>query len=290
MNVVATPSLRRYGVGAVLGESPVWCVRRRRLWFVDIRGTVLYRLDPETGEMDRFVFDDLLGMVALAGDKLVVGQGRAVVLFDPATGAAETLAELPAPHPAVRVNDAKVGPDGSLWCGTMRDGGGAPDGGLYRIFADGSVRTILEGVTTPNALAFSPDGAFVYFTDTSDGTILRGDVRSADPSFTEFASATIAPGRPDGATVDADGCLWVARYGGSAVARIDPEGRLDRLVTLPVSQPTSCAFGGADLKMLFVTTARQRLSPEALAGEPTAGDVFAVQTDTQGYPERHFGA
>ncbi len=151
------------------------------------------------------------------------------------------------------------------------------------------MRTLLPDIAVPNALAFSPDGAFVYFTDTREGTILRGDARADLPGFAPFAPRDIAPGRPDGATVDAKGFLWVTRTGGSAVARIDPAGRLDRLVTLP-SQPTSCAFGGEDLTTLFVTTARQRLSPEALAAEPAAGDILAFETDAVGIAEHSFGA
>lgn len=282
--------VRRYPLGAQLGEAPVWCTASQRLWFVDIRAPALYRLDPTTGTMDRRDFAALLGMVVLASDGLLVGEGHSVLNFDPETGATRLLAELPAPHPAVRVNDAKVGPDGSLWCGTMRDGGGAPDGSLYRIFADGTVRTLLSGIAVPNALAFSPDGAFVYFTDTREGTILRGDARAEVPAFAPFAPPDIAPGRPDGATVDAQGYLWVTRNGGSAIARIDPAGRLDRLITLPASQPTSCAFGGADLTTLFITTACQRLSAEALATEPAAGDILALDTDVVGLAEPSFGA
>lgn len=282
--------VRRYPVAATLGEAPMWCTQTRRLWFVDIRGPALYRLDPLSGTMERTAFGELLGMVVLGRDGLVIGQGRQVLRYDPATGATDLVAELPAPHPAVRINDTKVGPDGSLWCGTMRDGGGAPDGSLYRIRPDGTVATVLSGISVPNALAFSPDGSYVYFTDTRKGTILRGDARADDPAFTPFAAPDIAPGHPDGATVDAEGCLWVTRHGAGAIARIDPAGRLDRLVELPATQPTSCAFGGDDLRILFVTTARQRMSPEALAAEPAAGDVLALDVGVAGLPEPRFDA
>ena len=282
--------VRRFPVAATLGEAPVWCAESGRLWFVDIRGPALYRLDPASGAMERTAFEKLLGMVVLAREGMVIGHGREVLHYDPATGATRRIAELPAPHPAVRVNDTKVAPDGSLWVGTMRDGGAEPDGSLYRIAPDGSVAVLRSGIRVPNALAFSPDGAFVYFTDTREGTILRGDARAADPAFTPFAAPDIAPGHPDGATVDAEGFLWVTRHGASALARLDPAGRLDRLVPLPTRQPTSCAFGGDGLRTLFVTTARQRMSAEALAAEPAAGDVLALDVGVAGLPEPRFDA
>jgi len=282
-------SLKRYALRATLGESPVWCPRSQRLWFVDIRAPALYRLDPATGDMERFALPGLAGMVAMAPEGLVVAQGAALCRFDPEQGrAGPPFLQLDRDHPDNRINDTKAGPDGALWCGTMPDGGGEPTGSLYRVGGDGQVAALAGGIAVPNALCFSPDGATVYFTDTRVGVILKADARAERPAFEPFAQPDVAPGRPDGATVDSEGFLWSARYAGGCVARISPDGELDRLIRLPVTQITACAFGGPDLRTLFITTARQRLSEADLAKQPDAGDLFSVRCDVAGLPEPQF--
>ncbi len=283
----------RHELGASLGESPVWCERTGRLWFVDIRAPALLSLDPATGELQRFPMPGLAGMVALAADGLVVGVGCSIHPFDPATGRlGDPLATLDADRPGNRINDTKAGPDGALWCGTMQDGGGAASGRLHHVAPTGAARELFDGIRCPNSIAFSPDGRTVYFTDTRKGEILQASVPTGDEALElrPFAPADIAPGGPDGSTIDAEGCLWNARYGGSALIRLDPEGRLVSTLRLPVSQPTACAFGGPDRRTLYVTSARQRLSPAALEGEPMAGDLLAFDVGVAGLPEPRFGA
>jgi sugar lactone lactonase YvrE len=281
--------LRRYELRASLGESPVWCADSQRLWFIDIRAPALYRLDPDSGAMERYAMPDLVGMVAMATEGLVVGVGRGICRFDPDLGkAGPPFLQLDPDLPGNRINDTKAGPDGALWCGTMPDGGGEPTGSLYRIDGDGNAATLAGTIAVPNALCFSPDGGSVYFTDTRQGTILRADARADRPVFEPFAGVDVAPGRPDGATVDSEGYLWNARYGGGCVARITPQGTLDRLIPLPVTQITACAFGGPDLRTLFITTARQRLTEAQCAEQPDAGDLFALPCDVAGLPEPRF--
>lgn len=285
----------RYELGATLGESPVWCERTGRLWFVDIRAPAVLSLDPATGELQRFPMPGLAGMVALAADGLVVGVGCCIHPFDPATGRlGEPLAALDADRPGNRINDTKAGPDGALWCGTMQDGGGAASGRLHHVAPAGAARQLLDGIRCPNAIAFAPDGRTMYFTDTRQGEILQATLPADGPieslELRPIAPADVAPGAPDGATVDAEGCLWNARYGGSALARLDPDGKLMSTLRLPVSQPTACAFGGPGLRTLYVTSARQRLSPAALEGEPMAGDLLAFDVGVAGLPEPRFGA
>ncbi|HRY25723.1 MAG: SMP-30/gluconolactonase/LRE family protein [Geminicoccaceae bacterium] len=284
--------MARHELGATLGESPVWCERTGRLWFVDIRAPAVLALDPATGELQRFPMPGLAGMVALAMGGLVVGVGCSIHPFDPATGRlADPLAVLDADRPGNRINDTKAGPDGALWCGTMQDGGGASTGRLHHVEPTGFARELLDGIRCPNAIAFSPDGRTLYFTDTRQGEILQAAVPTGDEKLglRPFAPADIAPGAPDGSTVDAEGCLWNARYGGSAIVRLDPDGRLMSTLHLPVSQPTACAFGGPDRRTLYVTSARQRLSPAALEGEPMAGDLLAFDVGVAGLPEPRFG-
>jgi sugar lactone lactonase YvrE len=148
-----------------------------------------------------------------------------------------------------------------------------------------------DGLTIPNSLAWSPDGRTMYFTDTTDGRILVHDydVDSGQPGTPKvFAEAKSAVGHPDGSTVDEAGGLWNARYAGSSVVRFTPDGRVDRVVELPVSQVTCCAFGGAALDTLFITTATQRMSPEARAAEPLAGGLFAIDVGIKGVAETRF--
>lgn len=147
------------------------------------------------------------------------------------------------------------------------------------------------GIGIPNAIAFSPDGRTMYFADTQNGCIERAEYDQATGEVGAWrlhVAADAVPGRPDGAAVDAAGYLWNARYGGGCVARFAPDGRLDRMVPLPVSQPTSCAFGGPALATLFVTTARQRLSASVLAAQELAGSLLAFEPGVAGLPEPAF--
>jgi sugar lactone lactonase YvrE len=161
-------------------------------------------------------------------------------------------------------------------------------GSLYRIGRGLQIRRMLGEIRVPNALAWSPDTRVMYFADTADGRLRAYDFVRATGEVGRMRVLVEdgeLPGRPDGATVDADGCIWSARYQGGCVARIAPNGVVDRIVALPVTQVTSCAFGDADLRTLYITTARQRLTDAQLRGEPLAGALFALRVDTPGLPE-----
>ena len=171
----------------------------------------------------------------------------------------------------------------------MRDYGAARTGSLYRVGPDLAPERILSPVTVPNALCWSPDDRTLYFADTPEGTI-RAYAFDADSGRIGAMRLLFEgeAGKPDGATVDAEGCVWNARYGGGAVLRLTPDGRVDRRIEIPASQVTACAFGGPGLRTLFVTTARQRLTPEQLQRQPLAGSLFAVDAGVQGLPEPDF--
>ncbi|MEP6969622.1 MAG: SMP-30/gluconolactonase/LRE family protein, partial [Betaproteobacteria bacterium] len=188
-------------------------------------------------------------------------------------------------------NEAKCDRQGRLWCGSMWDFGKQPTGGLYRISTACETRKVRSAVTIPNGIGFSPDGRRMVFVDTATGRIENApyDTDAGMPGpWSTLVEAAAAPGRPDGSTVDAEGCIWSARFGAGCVARFTPKGKLDRLIRLPVSQPTSCSFGGANLDTLFVTSATQRLMPEALAAEPLAGALLALRPGVQGLTEPPF--
>ena len=186
-----------------------------------------------------------------------------------------------------RLNEAKCDRQGRLWVGSMRDFGAATTGSLYRVEQRRATR-VLTDITIPNGQSWSPDNATFYFADSREGSIRA---YAFDASTGELGpmrvlvEAGALPGRPDGMTVDADGFLWCTRTGGGGIARIDPDGKVERFLRLPVSQPSSVMFGGRDLDVLYVTTSRQKLSDEALAREPLAGALLALRVDVKGLAE-----
>lgn len=230
-------------------------------------------------------------IVPRASGGLLVGLQTGFHFFSPATGELELIARPEAELPKNRPNDARCDRAGRYWCGTMEDYGANARGTLYRMDADRTLHAVDGPFFVPNSLAFSADGARMHFADTRRGDIVSFvyDVATGERSAARvLLAAGVAPGHPDGSCIDADGCLWNARYGGSAVVRVTPHGRVDRIVELPVSQPTSCAFGGAQLDELYITTARQRLDAGQLASQSAAGCVLVVRPGVSGIPEARF--
>lgn len=276
----------------ILGESPVWCAREQALFWVDIRAPALCRLDARSGAVQRLRLPDLCGGVALSGDdRLVLALRTGLFVFDRATARVSPLLQ---PEPAAlgnRLNESRCDRRGRLWVGSMRDYGAATTGSLYRVAPDLRCDRVLRDITVPNAFCWSPDDRTMYFADTPDG---RLRAYAYDPeegrlgAMQVLVEAGALPGRPDGATVDADGCVWSARYEGACVARVAPDGRVDRVLTVPATRVTACTFGGPDLRTLYATTARQKLSEAELAAQPLAGAVFALRVDTPGLPEPRF--
>lgn len=281
----------------LLGEGPLWNARDQSIWWVDILGPAIHRLTPATGARQTWPMPAAVGsFVFRPGGDLVVGLRSGFQLFDPkhsdkGGGAFTMIAAPEADKPKNRPNDGKCDRDGRYWCGTMMDGGAEPSGALYRIDRDRSCRRFLDGIKVPNSIAFAPDGKTMYFADTREGAIRAYDYDRAAGTMGAMrvlAAAGHAPGGPDGSTVDADGCLWSARYGGGLVARLTPDGRVDRAIRLPATQVTAAAFGGPQLDTLYITTAAQRLAPEELARQPLAGALFAVNVGVKGLPEADF--
>lgn len=277
-----------------LGESALWCPRDELLHWVDIRAPGLRAFDPRTGAVLRWALPDLCAAVVLTRDaRLVLALRTGLFWFHRSTGALTPLVQPEPESLGNRLNETRCDRRGRLWSGSMRDYGAATTGSLYRIDANLTCEHMLSDITVPNALCWSPDERTMYFADTADGR-LRAYAFDADAGrlgdMRVLVDAGALPGRPDGATVDADGCVWSARYEGACVARIAPDGRVDRIVAVPASRVTSCALGGADLRTLYITTARQKLTPAELAAQPHAGAVFAIRVSTPGLPEPRFAA
>lgn len=281
-------------VEARLGETPLWCERTQSLLWIDIEEPRLWRLDPSTGKTwSQAQSCTYLGSQALTrSGRHLLARDLDLVVLDPETGRSEVFASTPdEAFPATRLNDGRVDAHGRLWIGTMDNGLQDGLGRLYRVDPDGSVTPFYDDVVVSNGIAFEPDGRHMFFTDTRRHLTWRitlDDAGERPVSREVFADYSAGGERPDGACVDADGCLWQAFFAGGCVVRYTPDGRIDRKIALPVTNPTCLCFGGADYKTLFVTSAFKFLSEAQRADEPLAGSVFAITGAGQGVPEHRF--
>ena len=273
-----------------LGECPLWDERAAMLWWVDSRWPALKRLDPATGAVMMLVLPEIVGSIALReSGGLLAATKSGLHFLDPSSGVLEAKADPEGHLPDNRFNDGRCDRAGRFWAGTMSDVNRDPVGSLYRFDARFKWEKLRNAVIIPNSLAFSPDGRTMYFADTNRHTVWAYDYDPASGAATrERVFADTGKGRPDGSCVDADGCLWNADYGAARLMRYTPVGNVDRSVDLPVTNPTCCCFGGADLGTLYVTTATQRLAPEALAKQPLAGSLLALRPGVKGLAESRF--
>jgi sugar lactone lactonase YvrE len=274
-------------LSAALGECPVWDERLGALLWVDQRAPALFRWFLDGGGMQRFELPAAIGCFALdraGGAVLALASGFATLDFS--TGAVTPIAtDAPLLDAEHRFNDGAADPAGNFWAGTLHHSYRRPSGALWRLSPDGRAERMLDGLTVPNGLAWSPDGGRFYFNDSPRG-MFACDVRADGTLGAPAPFGAAAPGHPDGTAVDAEGYLWNARWDGGGVARFAPDGRLDRFVPLPVARPTSCAIGGPGFDTLFVTTARLGLEPDALARQRLAGAILALQPGVRGRAAR----
>ena len=287
----------RIEVGAVLGEGVTWDGRAGDVLFTDIQAKLFYRYNLRSKTIDKIVLDERLTAFGLTREKdwLIVAfesgfawlhlRDKSVCWIErPEAGAA-----------GWRFNDGRVGPDGRFWCGTMVENAEKAlgvRGRLYCLEPDGSVTAAFGDIAISNSLAWSPDGATMYFADSPARTIWAFDYAPDTGAISNRRVFAETPKGiyPDGATVDSEGFLWSAQWGGARVVQYTPDGCEAVLIPVPASQPSCVAFGGEDLDLLFVTTAREGLSADTLAEEPGAGDVFIFKTPVRGIPSPLFGA
>jgi sugar lactone lactonase YvrE len=191
----------------------------------------------------------------------------------------------------LRFNDGRVDRAGRFWCGSMVESPSENvSGSLYSVDGSGAVRCHVRGVRISNSLCTSPDGKLLYFADSPTRTIWVYDLVEPEGTLAgrRIFAQTPEGSSPDGAAVDVDGCVWSAHWGGSCVVRYTPDGRVDRTLPVPTRQPSCVCFGGPDLDLLFVTTARENLDAATLRHEPYAGDVFVYRSGSQGHPEPEY--
>jgi len=273
-----------------LGECPLWDEREAMLWWVDSRWPAVKRLDPASGAVMMLVLPEVVGSIAFRErGGLIAATKSGIHFLDAAGGALARAANPEARLPENRFNDGRCDRAGRFWVGTMSDVKRDPVGSLYRVDTDFTCIKLRNGIIIPNSLAFSPEGRTMYFADTNRHTIWSWDYHLASGAATnERVFADTGSGRPDGSCVDAEGCLWNAEYGAWRLVRYTPRGKVDRVVELPVANPTCCCFGGEDLGTLYVTTATQRLTPEELAQQPLAGSLLALRPGVKGLAEARF--
>jgi sugar lactone lactonase YvrE len=262
-------------------EGPLWDPARGSLFFVDIPRGEVHQLDAR-GERIYHV-NQPVGCLALTDrGTAIVAVEAGFAELDLRDGATTVLADCR--RPGTRMNDGRCDPAGRFWAGTMAYDKSPGAGALY-VLDRGTAKTALTGVTTSNGIDWSPDVARMYYVDTATQRIDVFDFDLATGSVDDrrcFVEIEPRCGKPDGLTVDSLGYVWVALWGGSAVRRYSPEGELDRVLDVPATHPTACAFGGPALTTLFVTTASLPLSDTERANQPNAGRILVLDVDVTG--------
>ena len=274
-----------------LGEVPVWDVAEQALYWVDIEGKLLQRYTPATQAVEHWQMPERISSFALREEGgLIVAFASGIALYDLVTGGIEWIAR-PDKNPRNRFNEGKCDRRGRFWAGTMDDRLSAHSASLFRVDRDLTVHRMLGEIGISNCFVWSLENDAFYFADSMDRRIYRFDYdhaagRIANRSlFTDTTAQNVVP---DGGTIDEEGFIWNAQWDGWRVVRYAPDGRIDRIVEMPVQKPTSCMFGGPDLATLYVTSAIWDLTPDKLKDQPAAGGLFALDLGIRGVPEPRF--
>jgi len=279
--------------GDICGEGAVWHPEQNALYWTDINRFLVHRFDPASGATYTWIFEEPVTAVCLTTEpeRLLLVLGSKAALWSPRTHPRlKPIYDLPS-WPGMRFNDARVDPRGSLWAGIMRNNVGPQGetlevdfagGILYRIDPDGTVSEWKRELGISNTMAWSPDRKTFHSGDSSANVIysFAYDERTGNISEERTLLSGHPHGLPDGSAIDAQGYLWNARYGGRCVLRIAPDGSVDRVLPMPVANPTTCTFGGAGLKTLFITSARSE--------DRLSGSIFAIETEVGGIPDHRF--
>lgn len=273
---------------AIVGESPLWHARERRLYWVDIHGKKLHRFNPDSGHNETFDQPDLVTCVAFRKrGGLLLTLRKNFAFLDPATGKLEMLGTVEGDKPGNRFNDGRVDPQGRFWAGTIGDPAwDQPVGSMFRFDADQTVTKMVSEVVCSNGTAWSPDGGTMYHTESFRYLIYAYDFDGEAGTLSNrrvFAEVDRKLGAfPDGLCVDAEGFVWSNQVGIGKVVRYDPAGRIERQILLPVPRAVGCGFGGEDLSTLYITSARETMTLQQLEDAPLSGGVFSVRPGVKG--------
>lgn len=274
-------------IGNELGEGPLWNQEEQKLYWVDIFAGNIHRMRPGDTGYETFSIGQPVGSMGFrASGGLILALKNGFHLWDHVTNATQFLSNPEADKPHIRYNDGAVDRKGRFWAGTMDDGG---DSALYRYDPDGSIHVMQTGVTCSNGIGWSPDSRTIYYSDSQVYTVFAYDF---DLESGELANQRVfvdrRPGEPDGLTVDAEGCIWMAIWNGWTVERYDPNGKLMTRIDMPVQYPTCPIFGGPNMDELYVTSAWTLLGREGRKSQPLAGDLFRIHPGVKGVPEPKF--
>jgi L-arabinonolactonase len=290
--------MTRFGVevvleaGAELAEGPVWDAAAEALWWVNIFAGEVHRFDPDSGYDACWPVSGPVGSLALrAGGGLLLALRDGLYGFSTADGSLTPLAKPEPERRDNRFNDGKTDRQGRYWVGSLHQQETQATGGFYRLDTDHACQRVADGIVASNGTAFSPDGRIGYHADSRTGIVWRFNCDPATGALSNrsvFIETNRRSGSPDGATCDVDGCYWLARAGGWRLERYDPQGRIDRVIPLPVELPTCPAFGGRDGNTLFLTTGTYKLGPAALAIQPLAGHILAINVGVGGLPDASY--
>lgn len=279
---------------AIVGESPVWSPAEQALYWVDITGGQIHRFHPATSTTDTFDLGEPVTALALRTQGgLVLSLRKEFAFYDLESRQLTRLGNPEENLPDNRFNDAKCDRQGRFWAGTMGDTHwDQPCGGLYRFDPDRAITKHQSDVICANGMGWSPDNRTMYFTESFRYAIYAYDFDAATGAISNrrtFAEVDRSTGAfPDGLTVDAEGHVWSVHNAVGRVVRYTPEGRLERTIELPVPRPCGCSFGGEGLDTLYITTARETLTPAQIAKYPLSGSLFAAKPGMRGLPEAQF--
>lgn len=279
---------------AELAEGPVWDEREQRLYWVDIMQKKVHKLDPMTGTDEVISTDQYIGaIVPRENGGFVAAMHKGVYILDAEGNRVHTIAQPERHLNANRFNDGKCDPQGRFWAGTLAMDGTRQNSALYRIETNGTCEKVIDKVSISNGLAWSPDQTEFYYIDSLTKQVWA---YSFEPETGRIHNQRVAveikeedDGIPDGMTIDAEGMLWVAHWGGYKVSRFNPvTGERLAQIFVPAKQVTSCTFGGSNFDELYITTAREGLDETELAKYPLAGGIFRVKTSVKGCAVHRF--
>jgi sugar lactone lactonase YvrE len=277
-----------------VGEAPCWDERDQSLLFVDVTDKIVYRYFPKTEDLAQIQLDRHVGgVIPRSAGGLIAAVQDGIALLDEESGELALVVPIEHDKQDTRMNDVKCDAEGRMWAGTMSYQFEHGAGALYRIRDDFSFEKVVSLATIPNGIGWSLDGNQMYYIESAEQSL---DVFDFNPKTGDVANRrqlidfSLAHGTPDGMTVDSEGYLWVALFGGSRVERFRPDGVLESIVRLPVSQVTSVTFGGSEFEDLYITSARFQLSTVQLETEPLAGATFRCRPGVKGLPASKFAA
>lgn len=290
MNVMPDDILR---VRNILGEGILWDSRRGRLWWTDIQAHRLYQYDWARGTLQFHETPERVGSFGLVAqsEQLIVAFASGIGIYQPPGRSVDWLHRPESANQGARFNDGRVDRQGRFWAGTMVETERAEASAcLYSVQGAGAARCHLRNLRISNGLCVSPDGSLLYLTDSPTREISVCSLIEPEGTLGERRSFAHTPegAYPDGAAIDADGCLWSAHWGAGCIVRYTPTGRIDRVLHVPTRQPSCVCFGGPDLDILCITSAREGLDGATLNREPNAGDVFLYRAGVKGLPEAEF--